>query len=383
MAQVEWGGAISIKKRSVQKPQPRHTPWVELCKPKTSRQIKGNRDKIKFIREWFTSIQCGAQEKRGLFVHGPSGVWKSLSILLVARETGFDVVHTQSDVQRTPQKLDAVMREVNMSPRGILVLDEFESFMRETTSLKWLTKFLKSSSDIPVVIVCNAVDKTFHQIRDLCTVVEFESYTNEETYSTLLRLSQKVSGFCHLPTMDCYFVSSMSSGNLCQTINQLQLLYYGTEPMGPPKKKRKKLGKVQSKCMKDSGVKMWSTSHRATSVECFLKDDDILDTVAGMNKDFMAGLSDNVIKDYILYFHNGKESSLDAMYRCADELSLADVGTVGEEEDRLYDGQNSDRWSEDNVTAVGCLCRTIRKLGDRDRNAIVLKKSVRKTFNYK
>lgn len=385
---MDWGGALSIKKVSREKPNIRHVPWVDLCKPTASVQIRGNRQCVDTISDWFNRLQCSSSPgPECLFVHGPSGVWKSTAVVLCASEHGFSVVHTHSDVPRTPQKLDAILREVGLGGgRGVLLLDEFESFIKETTSLKWLLKFLRSPQTSPVVVISNAVDKCFHPIRDVSTVVEFQPYSAGEMYATLLRLSSKISGFCHLPSMDCYFISSMCSGNVCQTVNQLQILYYGSKlEIKTKTKKRPKLAKVQSKCMQDSTMKMWSNTHRATSVDCFVNDPALLESVSGMNREFMMGLSDNLSREYPLYFHNGSTSTLDVIASCAENISAANCRLASEEqqEDRMYESQNSSLWSEDNVNFVACTCTALRFLRGRKKNSVVLRrKSVKKVLKF-
>ncbi|CAM9105793.1 unnamed protein product [Sphacelaria rigidula] len=398
--QVNWAGALTITKKKREKPQERHLSWVEFCTPSSSALIRGNRKAVEAVGDWFSNLQCSSLDSsissirsRCLLVHGPSGVWKSSAVSLCASEHGFSVAHTQSDVQRTPQKLDAVLREVSLRDgQGVLLLDEFESFIKETTSLKWLSKVMRSSERTPVVIVCNALDKSFHHIRDVSTVVEFHPYSTSDMYAVLLRLSQRVSGFCHLPPMDCYFIADMCSGNVCQTVNQVQMLYSGSKPISDKRANKRakqskpsKLGKVERKCMQDSTVKMWSNSHRATSVDCFVNDSGFLEAVAGMNREFMIGHGENLSREYPWYFHNGSSSTLGVLASCAQNLSAADCGLVSEDqnEDRLYESENSDLWSSDNINFIGCTCTSLSLLRGRDKYTIVLpKKSTRRVFTY-
>lgn len=300
-------------------------------------------------------------------------------------------------MQRTPQKLDALLREVAIGDGiGVLLLDEFESFITESSSLKWVLKLIRSKGtncEVPVVMVCNAIDKMFLNISNLSTVVEFLPYTRDELYSTLLLLSSKVRRFCHLPPMDCFFISNMSSGNLCQTVNQLHFLYYRQN--SPLKtlalglgKKRQKLRKVQSTIVRshqDSAIKMWSVSHRATSVDCFIDDPDMLDSVSGMNKDFMTGLGENLSKEYVLYFHNGGKTTLDVIASCAENISAADCGLVSDDKDqhRMYESENSSQWAADNVHFMACMCTTIRLLRHKAKNGNILpqRKSMRRNLS--
>jgi len=385
MDEVDWGGSVSIKRVDRKQPEIQYKPWIELCKPTTSREIRGNRQCVETIRDWFNHLQCRETSQLKspcLFVHGPSGVWKSTAVVLCGSEHGFKVVHTHSDVPRTPQKLDAFLRGVVglHCGSGVLLLDEFESFIKEPTSLKWLSRLVHSAK-FPVVVISNAIDKCFHPIRDVSTVVEFEPYSTTEMYSTLLRLSSKISGFCHLPPMDCYFISTMCSGDVCQTVNQVQLLYHGS----PVLKKNKKLGKVQGKCMQDSSMKMWSNSHRATSVDSFVDRSDLLESVAEMNREFMTGLFDNLWREYPLYFHNSNLSTLDVIASCAENISAANCGLLSEfqEQDRMYESQNSAQWSEDNINFVARVSFALRLLQNKKKNAVGRqRKKAKKIFEY-
>lgn len=386
MVQVDWGGCLSVRKVAPEKKQIRHVSWVELCKPASSSEIRGNRQCVDAIKDWFNELQCSSmfQDKKlpCLFVHGPSGVWKSTAVVLCGHEHGFNVVHTHSNVPRTPRKLDAVLREVQMG-RSVLLLDEFESFMDETTSLKWVLRLLKSAERVPVVVVSNAIDKCFHPIYEISTVVEFKPYETTDMYTSLLRLSSKISDFCHLPPMDCYFISSMCSGNVCQTVNQVHMLYYGSKPL-KKKKKKQRLGKIQNKCMQDSTVKMWANSHRATSVDCFINDAEVLDSVTGMDREFMKGLGENLSREYPLYFHNSTPSTLSVIYSCAENISSADcrLKSLEEDEDRMYESENRSRWSEENVNFIGCTCSAIVLLRDRKKNELFRRrKSSKKVFS--
>lgn len=280
--------------------------------------------------------------------------------------------------------------------RGILILDEFESFINEPSSLKWISKFTKSLQRVPVVIICNAVDKSFVRLRDASTVVEFKAYTNHEMCATLLRLSSKISGFCHLPPMDCYFIANMSSGDVCHTVNQLHMLYLGTKPVKPVKskqskrlEKRQKLAKVQTKCVKDSSLNTWSNTHRATSLENFVQKasstTESTQLLYSMNRDFMMSLGNNLTKEYLNYFHNGSKDSMADISVCADSLSAADCGLLSKAmtEDRLYESENSDLWGDESIGFQAEVCTCLRVLRGKANAPIILRrKSARKMFKY-
>jgi hypothetical protein len=396
---VDWCGALSISSRKKSEPEPRHLPWIQFCKPTSSAQVRGNREGVRAIQSWFSNLSSSQEgndtERRCLFVYGPSGVWKSTTVSLCASENGFHAIHTNSDVQRTPQRLEVLLREIERysTNRGLLILDEFESFIRESSTLKWVSKFIRCSRNVPVVIVCNAIDKSFARLRDASTVVEFRAYTKDDTCATLLRLSTKISSFCHLPPMDCYFIANMCSGDVCHTVNQLNLMYLGTKPIDTKSKSRKRtrLGKVKTNCTKDSSLVSWSNTHRATSVEHFVTEvslTDSMDSVVSMNRDFMISLAGNLFKEYPYYFHNSSKDTLAKVCLCAESLSYADCGGVALEdvqaaEDRLYESENSNLWGDESVGFSAGVCSCLHVLRGRTYSFISLgRKSVRKKFKF-
>ena len=126
-------------------------------------------------------------------MHGESGTGKSTAVSIIAKRFGFEAVATYADQSRTPARLEGVVREAGVhGSRGVVVLDDFEIFLSETTSLRVLSKLLRqllgtggqgqghgninnSSRRCLFIIISNSKHKLFGALQDISTIVRFET----------------------------------------------------------------------------------------------------------------------------------------------------------------------------------------------------------------
>lgn len=379
---VNWGGSIQVNHKNASVTDPGTHLWTDVTSPsKTGQPLVGNTEAVQKIRDWFVSEKVGNQDGY-LFVHGPSGVGKTTAIRNISHECGFTTVHTFADVQRTPHKLDSLLSEVSMVEGGILVLDDFEAFLRETSSIKYLSKMIRDSSRTTrLVMVCNELDSTFLSLSRVSTCVEFKPLDKDNMYRVISNVSSKTRGVCHIPPMDTYFMASHTAGNACQIVNQLQFMYSWTVPPKPIGKRKRatrdsrdtKLQRLDPTSKKDSSTKMFFTVYKSSSVEGFLMDDQLLGSMENMNREFLEMLGRNLHVEFPKYFHDDTLESLDAMSRCMENLSMSDSGRPEVYEDGMYDTENSEKWVDDDMNFVVCIHESLctlrtRRMTDKMKN---------------
>lgn len=343
--------------------------------------------------EWFRKRRLRESGNACLVVQGPSGVGKSTAVELSAHEHGFHVEHTYANVPRTPQKLQSIVRKLTMhSGPTVLVLDDFESFIFETTSVRDVVGFARSVTDEEkrgmasttnqtLVIVCNEMDKSFQPLFNVSTVIEFENPCAADVQKVLRRIANSVSGFAYIPPMDIFFIAHGSTGNIAQTINQMQFSHGNN---APPKKKGPRPKKMFcAKSQIDCALRNWSTTHRSTSIDCFAKTKtSVTDYIWAMSKGFHMDVRENLHKDYPLYFHNSTCKTLHSMWEVAQEVSACDTAAP-DEEDALYGTENRDLWGRDNTLAVAHISAGISCIQGRKRtHSPIKKRKVRKPFGY-
>lgn len=390
---VDWGKSLVYDAKQPPEIRPENQLWVDLCKPDRSARVVGNRQAIDQLNDWFSQRRREPSGNAFLVVKGPSGVGKSTVVNLCANEHGFNVVHTYANVPRTPQKIDSVFRQLTMKggEHNALVLDDFESFISETTSVRDLVKVARSCqrtgsggewpSNITIVAICNETDRSFQSLFNISKLIEFERPGPADVAKVLHRLTNYVSKGAYIPPMDAFFVAHGARGNICQTINQCQFSFAGT---AKPKKQTKTiLKRIQVKSQADSAFKNWSTTHRSSSIDCFVRsDDDILDSIWAMSKGFHMDVRENLHREYLLYFHDSSAKSLKSMWRVSEEVSASDT-YVPDEEDALYSTENSECWARDNSFGVGHMSTGICEIRGRKRGDYLKKRrKIGKRFEY-
>lgn len=396
---VHWDGAIQLKINH--KPiHRRNKSWIDIARPRSSGDIVGNSNAIRSVRDWFCSVRSDTPKLKCLLVTGPSGVWKSSAISCIAQEQGYGIVHTYSNAKRTPQKLDTKVREIFLSDKKtIFILDEFESFARESTCIKWVLAEIKNKS-LLLVIISNEVEPCMNPVRQLYQLVEFRAYTKREMFITLIDLSRKIKSICNLPPMDCYFVSQMCGGDVSQTVNQIQFTYgggidnnisydKGKHPQGPKKyickggKSTKKRGNKTLIVKKtqlhnnNRNLHFLLSSHRSNILHYSAKGwtNTSVHDVSDMAADSITELHKTLHEGYLSHFHSGSLSTIEEISKCAGELSLADCST---RRDPDIDAESSSNRSvvdrtlvsdTSNLQAVGPLWGCISILRKREEAA--------------
>lgn len=384
---IDWGNLLVFKKTKTVHPASRCCLWVDLCRPTDTTQLAGNTDAVQQMRAWFASRRKNLAGNACLVVEGPSGVGKSSSVDLCAKEFGFRAEHTYANVPRTPQKIESILRKLTMrGGENILVLDDFESFISETTSMRDIVKFARSmtkqqsSRSQTMVIVCNGMDKSFEPLFNMSTVIHFDRAQPADVQRVLRRLATKVSDFAYVPPMDIFLIAHGSNGNITQTINQMQFSYNNTTR---PKNKRQKTKVVRPTSECDPSLRSWTITHRSNSIDCFLQANvGVIDYIWSMSRGFHMDVRDNMHKDYPLYFHNSTCQTLDNMWKVADAVSACDT-TGPEEEDALYGTENRETWGRDNTFAVANISTGIWRMRGKRRGAPTAKKRrPKKYFSY-
>ena len=381
---VDWGNTLIINHKKQNEIPNKYKLWTEIIAPKSIKDIVGNKDAINKINNWLIERQCDPNKKSAcLLIHGPCGVGKSSAIDILSKRNGFNVIHTYADIQRTPQKMEALFREVSiLGDSGILVLDDSESFIKETSVIRPLARMFRDNNRnknrLTVVIICNKIDVSFKVIKDVSETVEFEPLLYNNIYNLFRKVSSMVSTFCYIPPMDSYMIATHTTGNATQAINQLHMMYQGT-PF--PKKNAKKKRKVKANVFKnDKALHMWCSTYKQSSIECFINDKDVLESISNMNRDFLNNLGNNLFREYIHYHHNSNIETMNSICKCIDNMSYADIKRPENHEDRLYSTENSERWAEDDVVYLIGINNGIHNLMGRKKDKWTIKKTKKMKF---
>ncbi|CAM9202926.1 unnamed protein product [Pylaiella littoralis] len=381
---VAWGSAIQIKKRiPEQAVREEDRLWSKIAEPARYEFIVGNQDALLSIHDWFHMASDDTGASACLFVHGKSGTGKSTAVETTARKFKFETITAHADRPRTPAHLDSVVREACVhGHRAVVVLDDFEMFLSETTSLRVLSKVLRKlvgetfvdGSRRLFVIISNSTHKLFEPIQDMSTVVHFRPLPPSQIHTILTRLANKVERHSHIPAEASISSSRSSSGTITPGINQLQLLYAGNAPsMGEGEHRRKKqhaAAAVAGRNSRDCISYLWSGLYTdkllVHIMDSSLRTGLVMDRLLGFEKSRLDIVGDQLHREY-----PRRAASMQQLAGVADSLSVSDVNRMRVHADGLYEGENADAWSTHDICYISFVAGgvvAIKGQGRRDQS---------------
>ncbi|TMI45316.1 AAA family ATPase [Candidatus Bathyarchaeota archaeon] len=83
-------------------------PWTVRYRPRTTREIAGNKLALAKINQWFDSWSKGKPSKAAVLLYGPAGVGKTTVAEAIARERGWDMVEINASDKRSGDILSRI-----------------------------------------------------------------------------------------------------------------------------------------------------------------------------------------------------------------------------------------------------------------------------------
>jgi replication factor C large subunit len=194
---------------------------AEKYAPANSSEIVGQTLGLTKVKEF---LLRGKRPKKAMMLFGPTGVGKTCSISVIARELGFDIVRlTPEDVVDEDYLLNAVTTASIFGNNKLILIDELESF-----PASMLSKLLGAirRSRFPIVLV--ALDFWSHQfrhLRPLCEAVEFKKLLPSQILARLSKVAEKEGIVADKGMLNN--IANSSDGDLRVALNDMGLLSKG------------------------------------------------------------------------------------------------------------------------------------------------------------
>jgi len=212
------------------------TTWAVKHRPSDSTQLVGNEEAINAVRRWLATWKTGTPSKRAAFLFGPTGVGKTLSVSLLAKELDFDQVEMNASDHRTR---DAVERIAGMAAsesdlymrKKVILLDELEgmSGTQDRGGLATIVSLVKRTRSPIILIATSAWDQKFTALRESCLLVEFKRIP-------VRSMVPKLRGICVQERVEVSeealrVIAERARGDLRSAITDLQALAQGREKL--------------------------------------------------------------------------------------------------------------------------------------------------------
>jgi replication factor C large subunit len=214
-----------------------YASWVIKHKPRSLNQIIGNRETIQKLADWVKAWSKGVPPKRAVFLYGPPGVGKSITVEALANDLGMELVEKNASDYRTE---DAVNRFAGLASqfgslfggRRIVLLDELDGLTgtADKGGVKAITEVVKAAQ-CPIILIANsAYDPKFTNLRIYCLLLEFKKPPIGE-------VAKLLKGICDVEGVQAdenalKFIAQRSEGDVRSAVNDLQALAQGKKKLG-------------------------------------------------------------------------------------------------------------------------------------------------------
>ncbi len=185
---------------------------LKKYEPKSSTDIINSRPAVE-IRNWLKSWKKG----RALFVYGPTGSGKTLSVKLLAKELGYEILESTASERSVPEILKASEQRSLFFKKKLILVDEIE-----LSPGKAVIELIKKSNFPVIFISINPYKSSITALRKRCSLVRFDKIRPD----IIARFLKDV---CKKEKIDCedrslFQIAKMSNGDIRAALLDLETL---------------------------------------------------------------------------------------------------------------------------------------------------------------
>jgi replication factor C large subunit len=209
-----------------------YQPWTVKYKPKTLKEVVGNREAIQKFVEWVKSWDEGIPKKRAAFLYGPPGVGKTVTVEALANDFKMELVEKNASDYRTEE---AVKRFAGLASqygslfgtKRIILFDELDGLTgtADKGGVKAITDIIKMAQCPIVLIANNAFDPRFANLRNYCLLIEFKKPPTTDVLKHLKAICLKEGIDAEENALK--FIAQRSEGDIRSAVTDLQALAQG------------------------------------------------------------------------------------------------------------------------------------------------------------
>jgi replication factor C large subunit len=209
-----------------------YTAWTVKHKPKTLKEVVGNKETIQKLLDWTKSWETTIPKKRAIFIYGPPGIGKTVTIEALANDLKMEFVEKNASDYRTEEAIKhfaglASQYSSLFGGRRIILLDELDGITgtSDKGGVKAITDITKDAR-CPIVLIANsAYDPKFAVLRQYCLLFEFKKPSTSEVMTHLKRICTNEGIEAEENALK--FIAQRSGGDVRSAVNDLQALAQG------------------------------------------------------------------------------------------------------------------------------------------------------------
>lgn len=165
--------------------------FTEKYRPKNIKQFIGNEQAVSITKEFFLSWNKGEPTNKCLLYYGPPGTGKTTLALLLALNTGQDVIHhNASDLSRKEDierlRHTSKLGTFDVDKVRIVIVDECDRIGKKTQAA--LVKVMKETKQ-PMILICNDITKIVYEVKRAALGIPFSLVPEYLIKKRLLQIS--------------------------------------------------------------------------------------------------------------------------------------------------------------------------------------------------
>jgi replication factor C large subunit len=209
-----------------------HMQWTQKYRPKTLPEVVGNADAEKKILQWVQSWNKGVPKKRALFLYGPPGIGKTVSIEALANDFEMELVQSNASDYRTAEAVERFAGRASQygtlsGKKRLILFDELDGITgtADRGGLRVITEIVKKTGSPIILTANNAYDPRFSTLRTYCQLIEFKKPSKTEVERYLKKICSLEGIEAEDPALK--LISERVAGDLRSAVNDLQALAQG------------------------------------------------------------------------------------------------------------------------------------------------------------
>ncbi len=213
-------------------------PWTVKYRPKTTREIAGNKLAIDKLRQWLESWPKGKPSKHATLLYGPPGVGKTVVSEALALERGWDLVEINASDKRSGEVLSKIAgpasTQATLGGRGrLILLDEVDGInLREDTGAVNAILQIVKDSRFPLVLTANdAWDPKIRPLREDCLLIELKRLGLRDGLPLVMGILDKEGVKADEDALRALI--EKNNGDMRSTLNDLQVLSGSRKAISP------------------------------------------------------------------------------------------------------------------------------------------------------
>jgi len=204
-------------------------PWTVKHRPRTTKEIAGNKLAIDKLSQWLESWSKGRPSKAAALLHGPPGVGKTVVSEAVARERGWDLVEINASDKRSGEVLSRIAgmasTQSTLGGKGrLILLDEVDGInsREDHGAIAALLSVVKESR-FPIVLTANDPwDPKIRPLREACLLIELKRLGVRDGLPLLRTILAQEGVKAEEEALR--FLLEKNNGDIRSTLNDLQVL---------------------------------------------------------------------------------------------------------------------------------------------------------------